>query len=110
VLPILLLAGGGAYLFLSGSSETVQAEETRIEQRGIVPFETFLVNLTDPGGNRFLKCTLQLVFCVRRRGQARVRKPRADGAHALGHSRTAHRAERSGADHGRGQDRNSRTP
>ena len=62
VLPVLLLAGGGAYLFLSGSSETVQAEETKIEQRGIVPFETFLVNLTDPGGNRFLKCTLQLVF------------------------------------------------
>ena len=62
LLPVLALLGGGAWFFLNSSSGTVQAEETKIEERGIVPFETFLVNLTDPGGNRFLKCTLQLVF------------------------------------------------
>ena len=61
-LPVLLLVGGGAWWLLGGSSGTVQAEEAKIEERGIVPFETFLVNLTDPGGNRFLKCTLELVF------------------------------------------------
>ena len=60
-LPVLLLAGGGAWWFLGGSSAKVQAEEVNLEEQGVVPFETFLVNLSDPGGNRFLKATIKLV-------------------------------------------------
>ena len=58
--PVLALAGGAAWWFL-GSARTEAKEEVGIEERGVVPFETFLVNLADPGGNRFLKVTLQLV-------------------------------------------------
>jgi flagellar FliL protein len=84
VLPVLLLLGGGAWWFLGSSSGTVQAEEAKIEERGIVPFETFLVNLTDPGGNRFLKCTLQLVFA----SEAEA-KHVADNEALMGHARSA---------------------
>ena len=83
-LPVLGLLGGGAWWFLGGSSGTVQAEEVKIEERGIVPFETFLVNLTDPGGNRFLKCTLQLVFA----SEAEA-KHVADNEALMGHARSA---------------------
>jgi flagellar FliL protein len=87
LLPVLALLGGGAWFFLNGSSGAVQAEETKeakIEERGIVPFETFLVNLTDPGGNRFLKCTLQLVFA----SEAEA-KHVADNEALMGHARSA---------------------
>ena len=60
-LPVLLMAGGGAWWFLGGSGAKVEAQEVNIEEQGVVPFETFLVNLSDPGGNRFLKATLKLV-------------------------------------------------
>lgn len=60
--PLVLLIAGGGWWFLGGSATQVEAEESSIEERGVVAFETFLVNLTDPGGNRFLKATLQLVF------------------------------------------------
>ena len=62
VVPMLLIAGGGGWWYLAGSGGTVAAEEAAsIEERGVVPFETFLVNLSDPGGNRFLKATIQVV-------------------------------------------------
>ena len=62
-LPVLLIAGGGGWWYLAGSGGAVAAkEEVSIEERGVVPFETFLVNLSDPGGNRFLKATVQLVL------------------------------------------------
>ena len=62
-IPMLLLAGGGAWWYLAGSGGAVKAEEvSSIEERGVVPFETFLVNLSDPGGNRFLKATIQVVL------------------------------------------------
>ena len=84
VLPVLLLAGGGAWWMLSGSGATVQAEEVKIEERGIVPFETFLVNLTDPGGSRFLKVTLQLVFA----SEAEAKHVEENAA-LMGHARSA---------------------
>jgi flagellar basal body-associated protein FliL len=60
VIPMLLLAGGGGWWYLAGSGGAVAAEETsNIEERGVVPFEPFLVNLSDAGGNRFLKATIQ---------------------------------------------------
>jgi len=62
VIPMLLIAGGGGWWYLAGSGGAVAAEETsNIEERGVVPFEPFLVNLSDEGGNRFLKATIQLV-------------------------------------------------
>jgi flagellar FliL protein len=59
---VLALGGGTAYWFMAGSSASAQVEEVNLEERGVVLFETFLVNLSDPGGNRFLKVTLSLVF------------------------------------------------
>jgi flagellar FliL protein len=62
VIPMLLIAGGGGWWYLAGSGGAVAAEEAiSIEERGVVPFEPFLVNLSDPGGNRFLKATIQVV-------------------------------------------------
>jgi flagellar FliL protein len=60
-LPVLLLAGGGAWWFMRGSAGAVEAQEVNIEEHGIVPLEVFLVNLSDAGGNRFLKTTIHLV-------------------------------------------------
>lgn len=78
---------GGAWWFLGGSNANVAAEEVHeapIEERGVVLFETFLVNLSDPGGNRFLKVTLQLVF-ESEAGAEHVRK----NAAVMGHARSA---------------------
>ena len=60
---VLVVGGGGAaYWFLGGTKAEAAADPTvKIAERGVVPFETFLVNLSDPGGNRFLKVTLSLV-------------------------------------------------
>lgn len=60
---LLVIGGGGAAWWLLGSS-TASAEtrkEPALDQRGLVKFEPFLVNLADEGGNRFLKANLQLV-------------------------------------------------
>ena len=54
-------AGGAAYWILGGASASASEAHAGIESRGVLPFETFLVNLSDPGGNRFLKVTLKLV-------------------------------------------------
>src|SRR5262245_65572199 len=62
VLPLLLIVAGGGWWLLRGSNAEAKEENLHIEERGVVPLETFLVNLSDPGGNRFLKATLQLVF------------------------------------------------
>jgi len=83
-LPVILLLGGGAWWMFGGSAGAVQAEEIKIEERGIVPFETFLVNLTDPGGNRFLKVSLQLVF-----DSEADAKHVEDNAALMGHARSA---------------------
>lgn len=84
-LPVLALAGGGAWWMLGGSGAEVKAaEEPRIDELGIVPLETFLVNLTDPGGNRFLKVTLQLVF-----DSEKDAKHVEENAALMGHARSA---------------------
>lgn len=56
---VLAIAGGGAWFFMGKKAEA--KTEPPIEARGLVTFETFLVNLADEGGNRFLKANLQLV-------------------------------------------------
>jgi len=83
-LPMLVIAGGGGWWFLSGSGAKAEAEEVRLEERGIVPLETFLVNLSDPGGNRFLKVTLQLVL-----DSEAAAKEVSDSAALMGHARSA---------------------
>jgi flagellar protein FliL len=62
VVVLLAVAGGGAAFFLTGSGTAKAEEEAGLEKRGLVTFETFLVNLADAGGNRFLKVNLQLVL------------------------------------------------
>jgi len=65
VLLVLLLAGGGggAYWWLSRTPGVAAApREIPLSARGLVPFDPFMVNLADGGGNRFLKVSLQLVL------------------------------------------------
>ncbi len=83
-LPLTILGGGGAWWFLGGSTATAAAEEVRLEERGIVSLETFLVNLSDPGGNRFLKLSLQLVFASEPEA-----KHVEDNAALMSHARSA---------------------
>lgn len=55
-------AGGAAWYFLGGATtEAHEPAEPPIEERGLISFEPFLVNLTDQGGNRFLKASIGLV-------------------------------------------------
>ena len=86
-------------VYLAGSGGAVAAEEaSSIEERGVVPFETFLVNLSDPGGNRFLKATIQVVV----ESEAEAKHVEANAAlmsHARWRTWIAHRAERAGAGH-----------
>jgi flagellar FliL protein len=63
VLPVLLLGGGAGWWFLRPApAEAKEEEEVSLEALGVLPMDAFLVNLTDEGGNRFLKATIQLVF------------------------------------------------
>lgn len=68
LIVLLLLAalgagGGGAYWWLSRTPGLEAApREVPLSARGLVPLDTFMVNLADGGGTRFLKCSLQLVL------------------------------------------------
>jgi flagellar FliL protein len=70
MLPIIIVAvvaaggaGGGAWFFMRGEAASAKHEEpkTPLGERGLVPFEPFVVNLADPGGQRFLRASIQLV-------------------------------------------------
>jgi flagellar FliL protein len=50
--------GGGVYAMRRPSAST-QAEKST--SRGLVTFDPFVVNLSDPGGSRFIRVTLSLV-------------------------------------------------
>jgi flagellar FliL protein len=54
-------AAGGAWWWTSRPAAAAP-KEVPMSERGLLPFEPFLVNLSDAGGNRFLKVTLQLVL------------------------------------------------
>lgn len=65
VVVLLLAGGGGAFFFLkkSGGGEGKDAKkeaEKKAEEVVMYPIEPFVVNLTDQGGGKFLKVTLQL--------------------------------------------------
>ena len=61
VLVLLVAGGGGAAWWLLGGTKA-EAQEPALEERGLLTFEPFLVNLADAGGNRFLKVNLELVL------------------------------------------------
>lgn len=65
---VLVVAGGGGYYWQAKASavsaESAHAAETTTvspKARGLVSFEPFVANLADPGGQRFLRATVQLV-------------------------------------------------
>jgi flagellar FliL protein len=61
---LMLVAGGGAgaWWLMRGTAAKAEEKEVSAEKRGLLPFETFLVNLADAGGTRFLKLNVQLVL------------------------------------------------
>jgi flagellar FliL protein len=59
---LVVAAGGGAWWFMRGTPAAAEPVEPGPETRGLVTFEPFLVNLSDNGGQRFLKLNLQLVL------------------------------------------------
>lgn len=64
---IVVLGGGGAgaYFMTRGGTgtEPTAAEEPAhaAEEHGVVTFEPFVVNLADPGGQRFLRADIRLL-------------------------------------------------
>ena len=59
ILVVVAAGGGGAVWLLSGTDAHAAS---RLEDRGLVSLaDPFLVNLSDPGGARFLKASVQLV-------------------------------------------------
>ncbi len=50
--------GGGVYAMRRPSTPTKAEKST---SRGLVTFDPFVVNLSDPGGSRFIRVTLSLV-------------------------------------------------
>jgi flagellar FliL protein len=68
IVVLLLLAGGGAFAyftFFAGSSDPAQTDQTTKAEEvpkdvQVVTLPTFLVNLSDPLGRRYLKMTLDV--------------------------------------------------
>lgn len=67
LVAFLVVAGGGAGAFFmmrstDGEGEGETAGEQQVQQKEyLVSLESFVVNLADPGGNRYLKATLRAV-------------------------------------------------
>ncbi len=67
---VVLLAGaggGGAWYMTRASASTPEGaepahvEKKKLSEHGLVKFEPFVVNLADPGNQRFLRASIQLV-------------------------------------------------
>ncbi|HUU33052.1 MAG TPA: flagellar basal body-associated protein FliL [Vicinamibacterales bacterium] len=61
---VVALAGGGYYYTTTQAAtaeHAVESKEVSPKERGLVSFEPFVVNLADPGGQRFVRATVQLV-------------------------------------------------
>ena len=55
--------GGGAWWWMHrGQVAEAAPKEPPLEERGLLKFEPFMVNLADEGGTRFLKATIALVL------------------------------------------------
>jgi flagellar FliL protein len=69
LIVVLILAGGGgagAYWYFSRSAETAEGKEATEEaeappEPGLVEMEPFVVNLADPGGQRFVRVSMRLL-------------------------------------------------
>ena len=78
VVALLVLGGGAGWFFMGrGSSTATAASEPDLESRGLLTFETLLVNLADNGGQRFLKATVQLVLELEGRSRSTSRNRRS---------------------------------
>jgi flagellar FliL protein len=88
VIAVVVLAGAGggsAWWFLRGTAtEAKETAEPPLEERGLLMFEPFLANLTDEGGNRFLKATIGLVVETEAEAKHLEEKPVV-----IGHLRSA---------------------
>ena len=67
LLAVVVAAGGGGgatvFFMMGGKSEAAEAVEAAPAQPpGLVAMDTFLVNLSDPGGDRYMKLTLRLTI------------------------------------------------
>lgn len=64
ILPLLVLllggGGAGAYFKFVRTTPNEGTEEKKHEQSAIYEIDTFMVNLADEGGKRFLKATVKL--------------------------------------------------
>jgi flagellar FliL protein len=79
------IGGGAAWWFLRGTAtEAKAAAEPPLEERGLLTFEPFLANLTDEGGNRFVKATIGLVVETEEEAKHLEEKPVV-----MGHLRSA---------------------
>jgi len=58
---VLVVGGGAGWWFMRGTPAAAEVEEVDPSTRGLVSFTPFLVNLSDGGGSRFLKITVQVV-------------------------------------------------
>jgi flagellar FliL protein len=56
--------GGGAAIVLMGGEEAAETTSSAPAEQppGLVAMDTFLVNLSDPGGDRYMKLTLRLAI------------------------------------------------
>lgn len=65
VLALLILAGGGAgayFKFFANSTKTEEGQKEKEKETAepiLKEMDTFIVNLSDPGGKRFLKITMK---------------------------------------------------
>ncbi len=63
-IAVLMLGGGGAGYYWMNShaaTEEPEAEPPEPLHQAVIPFESFVVNLADSGGSRFLRVSLSLV-------------------------------------------------
>jgi len=61
VIAVILLGGGGAaaYFKFLKKADTAEQDSSKLEHSVIQEFDTFIVNLRDPGGKRFLKLAMK---------------------------------------------------
>jgi len=63
-IAVLMLGGGGAgYYWMNSQAATAEPEPETHEplHQAVIPFDSFVVNLADSGGSRFLRVSLSLV-------------------------------------------------
>jgi len=65
-IAVLMLGGGGAgYYWMNSHAATAdaeaEAEPSEPLHQSVIPFDSFVVNLADSGGSRFLRVSLSLV-------------------------------------------------